>query len=455
MLILAGVALGWLVSAAALFVFWFRVLRTIVPGGAKLGKVLESIQILTKLGWRDWFESQRRVETGVSLERPFGSRGQIFDLTNLQFNPTFLSATPLEAAMPVVTRVVLGPLAAKPLELMIPVMLGGMSYGNALSFRAKLGLAKAATQAGTATNSGNGPFLNEERKAATRFVLQLPRGFWSRDISILEQADLIEIGLGHSAWDSAPVRIKGYKLNRELAERFGTIPGLEVLIDSRLPEGRNPQALKQYLAELKRHGGGAPIGIKFGATHHLEQELAIMIECGADILIFDGAEGGTHGAPPLLQDDLGLPLLPGLCRAARFLNERGLRESVSLVVGGGLNTAGDCLKCLALGADAVFIGTIAVLALTHTQVTKAIPWEPPTGLIYHLGKEASRFDPDLAAGHLANFLASWMSEMRSAARTMGKSELRQLSRDDLVALDPLLAEITGVQYLQRIEPIVR
>ncbi len=455
MLILAGVALGWLISAAALFVFWFRGLKTVVLGGAKPGKILESIQILTKLGWRDWFESQRRVETGQSLERPFGSKGQIFDLTKLQFNPAFLSGTPLEAEVPVVTRVVLGPTAAKPLELEIPVMLGGMSYGNALSLPAKLALAKAAAQAGTATNSGNGPFLEEERKAVARFVLQLPRGFWSRDISILEQADLIEIGLGHSAWNSAPVRIKGYKLNRELAERFGTIPGLEVLIDSRLPEGRNPQALKKYLTELKRHSGGVPVGIKFGATHHLEQELAIMIECGADILIFDGSEGGTHGAPPSLQDDLGLPLLPGLCRAERFLGDRSLRESISLVVGGGLNTAGDCLKCLALGADAVIIGTIAILALTHTQVTKAIPWEPPTGLVYHRGKEENRFDPDLAAGHLANFLAGWAVEMRTAARTMGKNDLRQLSRDDLVALDPLVAEIAGVEYLRRVEPADR
>lgn len=146
-------------------------------------------------------------------------------------------------------------------------------------------------------------------------------------------------------------------------------------------------------------------------------------------------------------DDAGLPTLPGLCRAVQFLNDQGLVGKVSLVVGGGLYTPGNFLKCLALGANAVIIGTIASLAMSHTQVTKSIPWEPPTGLIYYEGKAAKKFDPNLGAKHLNHYLQSCVLEMQQAARTMGKQSLAETNKSDLVALEPLYAEMAGIELI--------
>lgn len=413
---------------------------------AKLGRLLWNLSHpALRLSWQEFVESHLRAATGRPLERPFGNARHYFDWTQIQFNPVYLSTAPGNAAVEIDTAVVLGPRSRRPLQLKIPVLIGGMSYGNALSLKAKVSLAKGAALAGTATNSGNGPFLPEERQAAAKFIFQYARGFWSKTEAIFQQADLIEIGFGHGAWVSAPVRVKGQKINRAFGKRLGTIPGLDVLIEARFPEVANIQELQNLVAALKEASGGAPVGVKFGLSHDLEKELAIMVPAGIDIITVDGLEGGTHGGPPLLLDDVGLPTLPGLCRAVRYLKNQCWRKEISLVVGGGLVTPGDFAKSLALGADAVIIGTIAALTMSHTQVSESVPWEAPTGLIFFGGKEEARFDPDLGARNLAYYLESCVREMKELTRALGKTSLQELNQADLVALDSLYAEIAGIQ----------
>jgi glutamate synthase domain-containing protein 2 len=365
----------------------------------------------------------------------------------LLFNPIYLSKEPLGKDEEVKTEIVLGPSAKNPLRLNIPIMLGGMSYGNSLSLKSMLALARGASLAGTAVNSGNGPFLEEVREIADAYGIQFPRSFWSRDPKMLRKVDLIEIGIGHSAWASAPIRIAGYKVLPALARRVSTIPGLDIVIDSRLPGVESCADLRRLVNDLKEKTEGSPVAFKFGASNYLETEIEMMIEAGADIVVFDGITGGTHGSPPTIQDNFGLPLLPGLCRAAGYIEAQRLGGKVSLVVGGGLTTPGDFLKCLALGADAVIIGTIAALTMVHTEVIKAVPWEPPTGLLYFDGKEVKKYDPVKGGDHLANYLQSCVLEMKEVARSLGKNHLNQIDKKDLVALDRLISNITGVEYM--------
>ncbi len=410
-----------------------------------IGKArLETVSLLRKLTWRNFFEANMRAQNGKPLDRPYGSIGAVFSWDRLQFKPVYLSRPPLAAETPVETAVELGPQALKPMRLKIPILIGGMAYGSGYSLRAKIALAKAATLAGTAANTGNGPFLIEERTFADRLIIQYTRGFWSKTEAILKKADLIEIALGHSARGSAPVRIKGKKITPEVAERYKTLPGLEVLMEARLPEVRNAAEWRQLIQSLKEVGGGVPVGVKFGASQYLEQELERFLDGGVDVLSFDGLEGGTHGGMGLFMDDLGLPIFPALCRAVRYLESQQVRGRVSLVVGGGLAKPGDFAKCLALGADAVLLGTITALAQSHTQTTKCVPWEPPTGLLYNDAKEKEQYDPDLGALHLYHYLESCVREMQALARTLGKSSLGDLGPDDLVALDPLYARIAGI-----------
>ena len=169
-----------------------------------------------------------RAETGKRLHRPYGRKGAIFSWDKILFNPSYLSRTPIHSDRKINTAVTLGPKALKPLQLKIPILIGAMAYGNGYSLKAKIALAKAATLAGTAANSGNGPFLVEERQYADKYILQYPRGFWSKTEEMLKQADMIEIALGHSARAAAPVRVNGRKITAEVAGRYGTIPGLDV-----------------------------------------------------------------------------------------------------------------------------------------------------------------------------------------------------------------------------------
>lgn len=441
MAVLAGWLLGLGVAGG---IFWFTIKKGLVS--KKLPDMDEGMILLRKLTPKTFIETQFRAETGQPVSRPYGSKRGVFSWEKILFNPSYLTKVPLAQEIPVQTEVVLGSNAAKPLKLQIPIVIGGMAYGSAYSAPAKMALAKAATLAGTAANSGNGPFLEAERQLAGKFILQYTRGFWSRSTAVLQQADMIEIALGHSARASSPVRIQGQKVVSEVAQRYGSLPGLDVLMEARLPEVESQKDWIDLIRNLKEITGGVPIAVKFGASHYLEQEIELFIRGGVDVLVFDGLEGGTHGGKPLIMDDMGLPVLPALCRARRYLCQQALQDKVSLVIGGGLVNPGDFAKCLALGADAVLIGTVTAVTQMHTQVGKAIPYEPPTVLLYNEGQKKDSYDSDKGAQGLAGFLLSCTRELEELARCLGKRSLSDFQPADLIALDPLIAEIAGIAY---------
>jgi glutamate synthase domain-containing protein 2 len=441
---LTGIIPGLILGTGIVLIVLLEILTKFLPRETR--RMLEAVNLLKKISWRDFFEANMRAQTGKVLHRPYGVKGAIFPWSNLMFNPKYLTHPPVHSDIPVSTEVILGPKALKPLHLKIPILIGGMAYGSGYSLKAKIALAKASTMAGTAANSGNGPFLEEERRYADRYIVQYPRGFWSKSEEILKQADMIEIALGHSARGSTPVRIVGRKITKEVAERYGTIPGLDVLMEARLPDVENMDQWRGLVGGLKEITGGVPIAVKFGATHYLEREMALFLESDIDVLVFDGTEGGTHGGMPLIMDDTGLPVFPALCRASKYIRDHGLRDQVSVVAGGGLATPGDFAKCLALGADAVLVGTITALGMSNTQVTKDIPWEPPTESIYNDGNAKHKYDPDLGAKNLSNYFQSCVREMQFLARSLGKTGLRELDRGDLVALDSLYAQIAEINY---------
>ncbi|MFZ5646633.1 MAG: FMN-binding glutamate synthase family protein [Bacillota bacterium] len=389
-------------------------------------------------------ETNLRSERGKTINRPIGGPKRFPDFSGLMFNVAQLSTLPVPGDVPVETSVVLGKRAARPLKLDIPIIVSAMAYGLSLSEKAKIALAKGATLAGTATNTGEGPFLASERKAARRLIIQYNRGSWNKDPEILRQADMIEIQIGQGARAGTGHVEKYREMDNEVRKRFGLRPGQDVVINARMPGLASPGQLVKIVSDLREMTGGVPIGVKIAAGNSLEEDLAFILEAGADVIAIDGAQGGTGGSLPILQDDFGLPTLYALCRAARFLEGRGVKNRVSLIISGGLKTPGDYLKALALGADAVAIGTTALFAMTHTQVLKALPFEPPVQVVYQSGRYKGRLEVEKGARHLANYLVSCAGEMKEAARALGKTALSQVSRDDLLALDRTTAEIAGV-----------
>src|SRR5690606_29815588 len=216
---------------------------------------------------------------------------------------------------------------------------GDGSFGGALSKRAKVALARAATAVGTATNTGEAGLMEEERAAAQLLIGQYNRGGWLNDPAKYSRLDAIGIRLGQGAQGSAPQRTHAKNIGQDYRDVFGLREGQDAVIHSRL---RDVQSDRDFIALVRRlrDETGVPVGLKLAATHHLERELAIALAAEVDFVTVDGAEGGTHGGAPTLQDDLGLPTLFAISRAAQFLARHGATGDVSLLATGGLVTPG-------------------------------------------------------------------------------------------------------------------
>lgn len=390
-------------------------------------------------------ETELRAAARDYIERPLGTRRKYHYLDKILFNGAQLAVLPAPLQSRVDMSVVIGPAAARPLCLPVPIIIGGMAYGLALSERFKIAIARGATLAGTATNTGQGPWLPAERQAARHLILQYSRGSWNKEAGILRQADAIEIQLGQGARAGAGFLLPAAKLSQQMRRRAGLAAGQDLVVENRLREAASPRELAALIQRLKEVTGGVPVGVKIAAGQDLEQDLEIITAAGADFVSVDGREGGTHMSMPILVDDFGLPTLIATCRAARFWREKGLRGKVSLLVGGGLVTPGDCLKILALGADAVYLGTAVLIATTHTQALRAVPFEPPTQVAFADGYYSDRFNVEAGARSLARFLKSTVREMEEAVKALGKTALRQVGPADLFTVDRDVAEITGLE----------
>ncbi|MGE5551362.1 MAG: FMN-binding glutamate synthase family protein [Bacteroidota bacterium] len=407
--------------------------------------LLEMANVATKIGPMNLAEIELRAESGKPERRPFGGRWNRSRWDKFFFRSVYLSGQPLADPVEVDGKVTIGPAAAKPLQLEIPIMIGGMAWGNALSRRAKIALALGSALAGTATNTGSGPFLPAERAAAGKLVLQVSRGAWMRDPAILRQGDMIEISLGHGATGSSRNEIKESVLEKD-PEFRAALGGADPVVGSTLPEGWGLIPLQELVASIRALTHGVPVGVKFGATDRLEDELALILQAKPDFVTIDGNEGGSHGIGTAVHDSNGLPTLHAVCRADRFLRMRGVRGQMSLIIGGGLYQPADFLKAMALGADAVIIGTSALLAIVHAQVEKVTPFQPPTQLVWHGGKKAGSLNPDKGALYLARFLESCVAEMNQVAQVLGRARLRDITRADLCCLDRDLATLAGVRW---------
>ena len=221
-------------------------------------------------------------------------------------------------------------------------------------------------------------------------------------------------------------------------------PGESGIIYSRQPAVSHPDDLKMIVDYLRDLTGGVPIGVKFAFSDYLEDDIDICLEAGVDFLALEGAEAATIGAPPILEDDFGLPTLIGLCRAVEHLKQKDPDGRVSLITGGGFTNPGHYLKAIALGADAVYLGTMALFAAAHTQVLKAVPLEPPTQVALYRGTAAGRYNYKKGAESLYKYLTSCTAEMQEGVRALGKRAISDVNRDDLVALDEHTSSITGL-----------
>ena len=405
--------------------------------------LFEMVPATKKVGVTNLTEITMRSNQGTPVSRPLGTPIPMSPWEKILFNPVHLFRFPTPENVGINTSVTIGQRAKKPLTISIPIMIAGMSFGGALSKKAKIALAKAATKAGTATNSGEAGLLKEERKAASLFIGQYNRGGWMNDPDKYKSLDAIEIQLGQGAQGSSPQRTAAHNIGEDFREVFELRSGEDALIHSRLPGVNDKDGFIQLVRRL-RDETGVPVGLKIAATHHLEKELQIAVEAEVDFVTIDGAEGGTHGGAPTLQDDLGLPTLFAITRASEFFVRKKVVRDISLIATGGLVTPGQMLKAIALGADSVYIGTAALMALVSEQMVKSVPFEPPTSLLVYTGKMTDQLDVDQAAMNLVRYLNACVREMELVLMSLGKTAVTDLTKSDLCTMDPFIAKATGI-----------
>ncbi|MGE3821618.1 MAG: FMN-binding glutamate synthase family protein, partial [Isosphaeraceae bacterium] len=283
---------------------------------------------------------------------------------DLTFVPGTLTRIPLEGYREKCsTRTILGTRFAKrPLELEIPLMVTGMSYG-ALSKNAKTALARGASRAGTSTTTGDGGMLDVERAESRKLVVEVLPSRYGIDIRHLRQADALELTIGQGAKPGTGGLLLGSKVSEEIAGIRDLPPGVDQRSPCRHPDFLGPDDMVVKIEELREATHWEiPIFVKMGASRVFD-DVRLAAKAGADVVVVDGMEGGTGASPELLQEHTGIPTLAAVCEARAALEDVGLFGKVQLVLAGGLRNGADCAKALALGADACYLGTALLIAL--------------------------------------------------------------------------------------------
>ena len=408
--------------------------------------IMELMPGLRHMGIQNMLENSLRAETGDVLHRPLGSSKKWPHLDPITFIPAQTSPFPIDGEEDVDVSVTIGPKAKKPMKINIPLMISGMAYGIALSEEVRLSLAEAANNVGTAINSGEGGVLPEELDAAGKYILQFSKTEWSKEEDLIKRADMIEVKFGQGALFGTGGKISPKNLTGRAREVMGLKENEDAVIFDNFFENQTLEDIKELVDSLRRITGGVPIGVKMGAGGKIEEDIDHVIEMGADYIAIDGGQAATLGAPPLLSDDIGIPTLHAVVRAVSHLEKRNMKGQISLIVSGGLLVPGHFLKALALGADAVYVGSAMLFAVSHPQSLNALPFEPPTQAVWNQGKFKDQFKIEDGVKSAEKFLTASTEEMKMALRAMGKRSLKELSTKDLVSYDELTAKMIGIPF---------
>jgi glutamate synthase domain-containing protein 2 len=396
-------------------------------------------------------EIRRAAATGIYDIRGAGAKRRVPHFDDLLFLGASISRYPLEGYRErCSTEVVLGTRhAKKPIMLKIPVTIAGMSFGS-LSGPAKEALGRGASAMGTSTTTGDGGMTEEERGHSKILVYQVLPSRYGMNPDDLRRADAIEIVVGQGAKPGGGGMLLGQKISPRVAAMRTLPEGIDQRSACRHPDWTGPDDLEIKIEELREiTDWQKPIYVKVGAARPYF-DTALAVKAGADVVVVDGMQGGTAATQEVFIENVGIPTLAAVPQAARALRDLGMHRKVHLIVSGGIRNGADVAKALALGADAVAIGTAALVALgdnhpMHEEEYRALgttagaydDWHEgldPAGITTQNPDLAARLDPVAAGRRLANYLAVLTLETQTIARACGKSHVHNLEPEDLVAL---------------------
>ncbi len=406
-------------------------------------------------------EIRRAAATGLYDIRGAGTKRKLPHFDDLLFLGASVSRYPLEGYREKCgTDVVLGSrFAKKPIHLKIPITIAGMSFGS-LSANAKEALGRGATAMGTSTTTGDGGMTPEERQSSQTLVYQYLPSRYGMNPDDLRKADAIEIVIGQGAKPGGGGMLLGQKITERVAGMRTLPAGIDQRSACRHPDWTGPDDLEIKIEELRElTDWEKPIYVKVGASRPY-YDISLAVKSGADVVVLDGMQGGTAATQDVFIEHVGLPILAAIRPAVQALQDLGMHRKVQLIVSGGIRNGADVAKALALGADAVSIGTAALVALgdndpAHEAEYQALGTTAGAYDDWHEGKDpagittqdpllSARLDPVKAGRRLANYLAVLTLEAQTIARACGKSHVHNLEPEDLVALTIEAAAMAGV-----------
>ena len=406
-------------------------------------------------------EIQRMADEGIYSIRGFGAKRQLPTLDDLVFLGASMSRYPLEGYRErCETSVTLGTrYAKKPIELKIPITIAGMSFG-ALGAHAKEALGLGATAAGTSTTTGDGGMTPEERESSETLIYQVLPSRYGMNPDDLRRADGIEIVIGQGAKPGGGGMLLGQKINQRVAGMRQLPEGIDQRSACRHPDWTGPDDLAIKIQEIREvTDWQKPIYSKIGATRP-QFDVPLCVKAGADVIVLDGMQGGTAATQDVFIEHVGIPTLPAIRQAVAALKDMDMHREVQLIVSGGIRSGADVAKALALGADAVSIGVGAMIALgcnkpVYKEDYAALGTAPgfchhchtgacPVGIATQDPALEARLDPERGGRLVRNYLSALVLEVQTIARANGKSHIRNLEAEDLVALTIEAAAMAGV-----------
>lgn len=384
------------------------------------------------------------ASTGESILEPMRTKKPVISWDDILIKGAQIAKIPKNSSVPVNTRTVIGPKALQPLVIEIPVLITHMSYG-ALSAEVKVALAKGSAAVKTAIGGGEGGVLDEEKRNAYRYIFEYVPNRYGVTEENLRSADAIEIKLGQSAEPGMGARLPAEKVTAEIAKMRGYPEGSDILSPALFEDIRDRDTLKEKVRWLRETSGGRPIGIKVAAGD-IEEDLEAVLYAGPDYITLDGRPGATAAASKFIKAATSVPTIFALHRARKYLDRHGAAD-VSLVITGGLRVSSDFAKALALGADAVAIGTAALMACACQQYRMCHTGLCPVGVTTQTPALRARLNPFFSAKRLEHFLRVSTDELRDFARLTGNDDVHALGIGNLCTTNSEISGHTDIPHV--------
>ena len=338
---------------------------------------------------------------------------------------------------------------APQVRLEVPVMFSAMSYG-AVSLNVQESLARAATEIGTLWNTGEGGLHPKLYKYGANTIVQVASGRFGVHPEYLDAARVVEIKIGQGAKPGIGGHLPGEKVSAEVSSTRMIPKGTDALSPAPQHDIYSIEDLAQLVYALKEATNyGKPVAVKIAAVHNSAAIASGMVRAGADIVVLDGLRGSTGAAPKIIRDNVGIPIELALASVDDRLRQEGIRNQASVVIAGGIRNSGDVAKAIALGADAVYIGTAALVSLGCTTCQQCHTGKCAWGICTTDPWLTKRVNPDIGARRLSNLIRAWSLELKDILGGMGINAVESLRGNRLnlrgVGLTDTELEILGVR----------